>query len=94
MGGGTPRPLITGGANAPQPPGNGAAKASLPGRIGAAYRAGRCLYQVISAKPKVTKTKTGALKHWQEPYNPNDLKHDPHCGFVELDASVLVSSAS
>ncbi len=38
---------------------------------------------------KVTKTKTGALK--QEPYNPIDLKHDPHCGFVELEASVLVS---
>ncbi len=33
------------------------------------------------AKTKVTKTKT-ALK--QETYNLSDLKHDLHCGFVEL----------
>jgi hypothetical protein len=37
---------------------------------------------------KVTKTKT-ALK--QETYNLSDLKHDPHCGFVELGDSVSVS---
>jgi hypothetical protein len=46
----------------------------------------------MSAKTKVTKTpaKT-ALK--QETYNPSDLKHDPHCGFVrvELGDSVSVS---
>ncbi len=35
----------------------------------------------MSAKIKVTKTKT-ALK--QETYNLSDLKHDLHCGFVEL----------
>ena len=49
---------------------------------------GRCLYQIMSAKPKVTKTKT-ALK--QETYNLSDPKHDPHCGFVELGDSVSVS---
>ncbi len=38
----------------------------------------------MSAKTKVTKTKT-ALK--QETYNLSDLKHDPHCGFVELGGS-------
>jgi hypothetical protein len=52
--------------------------------------AGRCLYQIRSAKIKVTKTKT-ALK--QEMYNLSDLKHDLHCGFkfVELGDSVSVS---
>ena len=35
----------------------------------------------MSAKTKVTKTKT-ALK--QETCNLSDLKHDLHCGFVEL----------
>jgi hypothetical protein len=52
---------------------------------------GRCLYQIImmSAKPKVTKTKT-ALK--QETYNLSDLKHDLHCGLVELGDSGSVSS--
>jgi hypothetical protein len=50
---------------------------------------GRCLHQVMSAKPKVTKTKT-ALK--QETYNLSDLKHEPHCGFVELGGPVSVSS--
>jgi hypothetical protein len=53
---------------------------------------GRCLLvrQIImmSAKTKVTKTKT-ALK--QETYNLSDLKHDLHCGFVELGGSVSVS---
>ena len=49
---------------------------------------GRCLYQIISAKPKVTKTKT-ALK--QETYNLSDLKHDLRCGFVELGDSVSLS---
>jgi hypothetical protein len=43
----------------------------------------------MSAKTKVTKTKT-ALK--QETYNLSDLKHDPHCGVVELGGSVSVSS--
>ena len=45
----------------------------------------------MSAKTKVTKTKT-ALK--QETYTGNlsDLKHDLHCGFVELGGSVSVSS--
>jgi hypothetical protein len=38
----------------------------------------------MSAKTKVTKTKT-ALK--QETYNLSDLKHDLHCGFVELGDS-------
>lgn len=50
---------------------------------------GRCLHQIMSAKTKVTKTKT-ALK--QETYNLSDLKHDLHCGFVELGGSVSVSS--
>jgi hypothetical protein len=44
---------------------------------------GRCLYQIMSAKIKVTKMKT-ALK--QETYNLSDLEHDLHCGFVELGA--------
>ena len=47
-----------------------------------------CLYRVVSAKTKVTKTKT-ALR--QETYNLSDLKHDLHCGFVELGESVSVS---
>ncbi len=42
---------------------------------------GRILHQIMSAKTKVTKTKT-ALK--QETYNLSDLKHDLHCGFIEL----------
>jgi hypothetical protein len=52
---------------------------------------GRCLHQIMSAKTKLTKTKT-ALK--QETYNLRDLrlKQDPHCGFVELGGSVSVSS--
>jgi hypothetical protein len=50
--------------------------------------AGRCLYEIMSAKTKVTKTKT-ALR--QETYNLSDLKHDLHCGFVELGESVSVS---
>ena len=49
---------------------------------------GRCLHQIMSAKTKVTKTKT-ALK--QETYNLSDLKHDLHCGFVELGDSASVS---
>jgi hypothetical protein len=50
--------------------------------------AGRCLCEIMSAKTKVTKTKT-ALR--QETYNLSDLKHDLHCGFVELGDSVSVS---
>jgi hypothetical protein len=44
----------------------------------------------MSANTKVTKTKT-ALK--QETYNLSDLKHDPHCGFVELELGDLASVA-
>jgi hypothetical protein len=46
----------------------------------------------MSAKleTKVTKTKT-ALK--QETYNLSDLKHDPHCGFVELGGSAVSVSS-
>ena len=50
--------------------------------------AGRCLYPIMSINTKVTKTKT-ALK--QETYNLSDLKHDLHCGFVELGDSVSVA---
>ena len=42
----------------------------------------------MAAKPKVTKTKT-ALR--QETYNLSDLKHDLHCGFVELGPGESVS---
>jgi hypothetical protein len=49
---------------------------------------GHCLYQIISAQTKVTKTKT-ALK--QGTYTLSDLKHDLHCGFVELGDSESVS---
>ena len=49
---------------------------------------GRCLQQIMSAKTKVTKSKT-ALK--QETYNLSDLKHDLCCGLVELGGSVSVS---
>jgi hypothetical protein len=49
---------------------------------------GRCLYQIMSTKNKVTKTKT-ALK--QETYNLCDLKHDLHSGFVELGDSASES---
>jgi hypothetical protein len=67
------------------------------GRRGESFRVdryrcieGRCLpgHQPMSAKTKVTKTKT-ALK--QETYNLSDLKHDLHCGFVELGGSVRES---
>jgi hypothetical protein len=47
------------------------------------YRCIEGLYQIMSAKIKVTKMKT-ALK--QETYNLSDLEHDVHCGFVELGA--------
>ncbi len=53
--------------------------------------AGHCLYQIMSANTKVTKTKT-ALK--QETYSLSDLKHDLHCGFVEIGDSVSVSKYS
>ena len=42
---------------------------------------------------KVTKTKT-ALNLKQETYNLSDLKHDPHCGFVELGGPGSVSVSS
>ncbi len=46
--------------------------------------------EIMSAKTKVTKTKT-ALK--QETYNLSDLKHDLHGGFVELGDSDSASVA-
>jgi hypothetical protein len=49
----------------------------------------------MSAKTKVTKTKTAAAltgKQETPAYNLSDLKHDLHCGFVELGGSVSVSS--
>jgi hypothetical protein len=60
--------------------------ASPAGEIGT-----HTLHLAMSAKPKVTKTKT-ALK--QETYNLSDLKHALHCGFVELGGSVSVSGSS
>jgi hypothetical protein len=37
-------------------------------------------------------TRKTALKQPEETYNLSDLmKHDPHCGFVELGGSVSVS---
>ena len=56
-----------------------------------AGRAGLSAGAAMSAKTKVTKTKT-ALK--QETYNLSDLKHDLHCGVVELGGSVSVSESS
>ena len=47
----------------------------------------------MSAKTKVTKTKT-ALNLKKETYNLSDLKHDLHCGFVELGGSVSESVSS
>jgi hypothetical protein len=44
----------------------------------------------MSADTKVTKTKT-ALKQPEETYNLSDLKHDLHCGVVELGDSVSVA---
>jgi hypothetical protein len=44
----------------------------------------------MSAKTKVTNLKTKTALR-QETYNPRDLKHDLHCGFVELGESVSVS---
>jgi hypothetical protein len=44
----------------------------------------------VRKKTKVTKTKT-ALRVKQETYNLSDLKHDPHCGFVELGDSASES---
>ena len=41
-------------------------------------------------KPRLRKRLQTALK--QETYNLSDLKHDLHCGFVELGGSVSVSS--
>jgi hypothetical protein len=45
------------------------------------FIAGRCLYQIMSEKIKVAKTKT-AVK--QKTYILSDLKHGLQCGFVEL----------
>jgi hypothetical protein len=49
----------------------------------------------MSAKTtgKVMKaTRKTALKQPEETYNLSDLmKHDPHCGFIELGGSVSVS---
>ncbi len=38
----------------------------------------------MSTRTKVTKT-AGEIALRQETYNLSDLKHDPHCGFVELE---------
>jgi hypothetical protein len=43
--------------------------------------AGRCLWQVMSSKTKIQRTKTARM---EETYNLSDLKHDLRCGFVEL----------
>ena len=43
--------------------------------------AGRCLWQVMSSKTKIRRTKTARR---EETYNLSDLKHDLRCGFVEL----------
>ena len=41
---------------------------------------------------KATRTRKTALKQPEETYNLSGLmKHDPHCGFVELGGSVSVS---
>ncbi len=57
---------------------------------------GRCLHQIMSAKTKVTKTKTSlkqpATVRKRTLLNLSDLKHDLRCGFVELGGSVSVSS--
>jgi len=50
----------------------------------------RCLCEIMFAKSKVTSTKTKTALR-QETYNLSDLKHDLHCGFVELGESVSVS---
>ena len=51
---------------------------------------GRCLLvdHIMSAKTKVTKTKTAALTGKQETYNLSDL----HCGFVELELGESAAS--
>ncbi len=46
------------------------------------------LYEIMSAKTMVTKTKT-TLR--QETHNRSDLKHDLHCGYVELGDAVSVA---
>ncbi len=48
---------------------------------------GRSLRQIVSAKIKVTKTKTAFNAHKSEPYHLSDLKHDIRRGFVELGDS-------
>ena len=50
--------------------------------------AGRCLWQVMSSKTKVTKTKAARR---EETYNLSDLKHDLRCGFVELGVAAAVA---
>ncbi len=53
---------------------------------------GRGLHQTMSAKTNLKVTKTNlktALK--QEAHNLSDLKHDLHCGFVELQVGDSVS---
>jgi hypothetical protein len=51
--------------------------------------------KTTAAKVTNFKLKTNlktALKQDSETYNLTDLKHDLHCGFVELGGSVSVSS--
>ena len=55
-------------------------KASPSGKIGTGALKVAVYIKSCPQKPRLQKTKT-ALK--QETYNLSDLKHDPHCGFVE-----------
>jgi hypothetical protein len=52
--------------------------------------AGCCLYQIISAKPKAVKRRPRASRKLAGNLQ-SDLKHDLHCGFVELGDPVSVS---
>jgi hypothetical protein len=50
--------------------------------------AGRCLWQVMSSKTKVRKTRAARR---EETYTMSDLKHDLRCGFVELGDAAAVA---
>ena len=50
--------------------------------------AGRCLWQVMSSKTKIRRTRTARR---EETYNLSDLKHDLRCGFVELGDAAAVA---
>ena len=66
----------------------------LPGRSVQVHCRSLSVYMIsiMSAKPKVTKTKA-ALRQ-ETHYNLSDLKHDLHCGFVELGDSASESQVS